>query len=93
MHKKYNKKEIEKNLNLFESSLNEVFAKLMLNHSNEILYQRAKTTLELAEHVKDSLKKYKDAYIKKVMSIIELYQLRFERIKTKILKHYTTSIR
>lgn len=73
----YNKKEIEKNLNLFTSSLDEIFTKITLNPYDEVLYERVETTLELAEHVKASLSKFKDKYIKDVIKTIDSYALRY----------------
>jgi len=79
----YNRNEIEKNLGLFESSLNEVFAKLILDYSHPLLRERAEVTLELADHVKYSLERYKnDPYISGVIKKIDAYQLRFDGIKS-----------
>lgn len=69
----YNKKQIEKNLNLFTISLDEIFTKITLNPHDEFLYERAEVTLELAEHVKSSLSIFKDKYIKEVIRIINSY--------------------
>lgn len=81
----YNRYQIDKNLMLFESSLNEVFAKLSLDYSNKILRERAEVTLQLADHVRDSLREYNDDYIKGVIKKIDLYHARFEEIKSKYL--------
>ncbi len=81
---KYNKEQIDKNLMLFESSLNEVFAKLLAGNINPVLYERIEVTLELAEFVKDSLKKYNDSYINGVTSKIDAYKSRYEEIQKNI---------
>jgi len=80
----YNKHQIEKNLMVFESSLNEVFAKMQRDYSDEVLNIRAETTLRLAEHVKESLIKYcNDNYIRAVIGKIDCYKKRYEEIKDK----------
>lgn len=82
----YNKLQIDKNLMLFESSLNEVFAKYSIEPSG-ILYQRIETTIELAGIVKDSIQKFKgDEYIDGVISRIDNYNARFGEMKTATLK-------
>lgn len=76
----YNKKEIEKNLKLFTSSLDEIFTKIALNPYDKILYERAETTLELAEYVKASLSRFKDKYIKDAIKTIDSYALHYSVI-------------
>ncbi len=82
----YNKLQLDKNLMLFESSLNEVFAKYSVE-PNDVLYQRAETTLELADIVSESLQRFGgDKYIDGVLERIDYYKARFEEIKTARLK-------
>ncbi len=84
----FNRNEIDKNVALFESSLNEVFARLMLDYPNPLLHERAEVTLELADHVKYSLERYKnDPYISGVIKKIDAYQLRFDGIKSNVNSH------
>ncbi len=84
----FNRNEIDKNVALFESSLNEVFARLILDYSHPLLRERAEVTLELADHVKYSLERYKtDPYISGVIKKIDAYQLRFDEIKSNANSH------
>lgn len=77
----YNKKQIEKNMMLFESSLNEVFAKLMSGRNNPVLYERIEVTLELADFVRSSLIGCRDSYITGIISRIDEYKSKYEEIK------------
>lgn len=85
----YNRVQLDKNLILFESSLNEVFAKYSIEPS-EILYQRAETTIALSEIVREGIERFAgDSYIDNIITKIDFYRARFEELRTIRLKSFT----